>query len=113
MDGVLLFLVTAETISSWFRRIDEGDAGLVHSFYLVNKFPDGARYRVPRSGCGRPLAPLASLSVAASTVTAAARSHMTHRLGTGVYAAQRADLIAGTLIGIWRHPEARCFAERE
>lgn len=44
-----VFLVTAETISSWVRRIDEtGTEALVQTFEPVNKFPDLVRYLVQR-----------------------------------------------------------------
>ena len=44
-----VFLVTAETISSWVRRIEEsGAAALVQTFQPVNKFPDYVRYLVQR-----------------------------------------------------------------
>lgn len=40
-----VFLVTAETISSWGRRIDEtGTEALVETFEPVNKFPALVRY---------------------------------------------------------------------
>jgi putative transposase len=44
-----VFLVTAETIRSWVRRIDEvGAAALVQTFQPVNKFPELVRYLVQR-----------------------------------------------------------------
>ncbi len=44
-----VFLVTADTISSWVRRIDEaGTEALVQTFQPVNKFPDYVRYLVQR-----------------------------------------------------------------
>ena len=44
-----VFLVTAETISSWVRRIDEtGTKALVQTFEPVNKFPELVRYLVQR-----------------------------------------------------------------
>jgi len=44
-----IFLVTAETISSWVRRIDEaGTKALVQTFEPVNKFPELVRYLVQR-----------------------------------------------------------------
>ena len=44
-----VFLVTAETIRSWVRRIDEAGAkALVQTFQPVNKFPDCVRYLVQR-----------------------------------------------------------------
>jgi putative transposase len=43
------FLVTADTISSWVRRIDEeGSGALVQTFKPVNKFPEYVRYLVQR-----------------------------------------------------------------
>ena len=43
------FLVTADTISSWVRRIDEeGSGALVQTFEPVNKFPEYVRYLVQR-----------------------------------------------------------------
>ena len=44
-----IFLVTAETVSSWIRRIDEaGSDALVKISEPVNKFPDYVRYLVQR-----------------------------------------------------------------
>jgi len=44
-----VFLVTADTISSWMRRIDEtGSEALVQTCQPVNKFPDCVRYLVQR-----------------------------------------------------------------
>ena len=44
-----VFLVTAETISSWVRRIDEaGSQALVQIFQPANKFPEVVRYLVQR-----------------------------------------------------------------
>ena len=44
-----VFLVTAETISSWVRRIDEaGTEALVRTVEPVNKFPELIRYLVQR-----------------------------------------------------------------
>jgi putative transposase len=44
-----VFLVTAETISSWVQRIDETGAGaLVQTFQPVNKLPELVRYLVQR-----------------------------------------------------------------
>jgi transcriptional regulator with XRE-family HTH domain len=44
-----VFLVTADTISSWMRRIDEtGSEALVQTCQPVNKFPDCAGYLVQR-----------------------------------------------------------------
>jgi predicted RNA polymerase sigma factor len=44
-----VFLVTAETISSWVQRIDEtGAKALVQTFQPVNKFPELVRYLVQR-----------------------------------------------------------------
>ena len=44
-----VFLVTADTISSWVRRIDEtGTEALVQTCQPVNKFPDCVRYLVQR-----------------------------------------------------------------
>ena len=44
-----VFLVTAETIGSWVRRIDEaGTEALVQTFEPVNKFPELVRYLVQR-----------------------------------------------------------------
>ncbi len=44
-----VFLVTADTISSWVRRIDEtGSEALVQTCQPVNKFPDCAGYLVQR-----------------------------------------------------------------
>jgi putative transposase len=44
-----VFVVTAETISSWVQRIDEAGAGaLVQTFQPVNKFPELVRYLVQR-----------------------------------------------------------------
>ena len=43
------FLVTADTIRSWVRRIDEAGAkALVQTSQPVNKFPDYVRYLVQR-----------------------------------------------------------------
>lgn len=43
------FLLTAETISSWFRRKDEtGSAALVQMAQPVNRYPDFTRYLVQR-----------------------------------------------------------------
>ena len=44
-----VFLVTAETISSWVQRIDETETGaLVQASQPVNKFPELVRYLVQR-----------------------------------------------------------------
>ena len=44
-----VFLVTADTVSSWVRRIDEAGANaLVQTFQPVNKFPELVRYLVQR-----------------------------------------------------------------
>ncbi len=44
-----VFLLTADTISSWMRRIDEtGSEALVQTCQPVNKFPDCAGYLVQR-----------------------------------------------------------------
>jgi transposase len=44
-----VFLVTAETVSSWIRRIDEAGAqALVQTGQPVNKFPELVRYLVQR-----------------------------------------------------------------
>ena len=44
-----VFVVTADTISSWMRRIDEtGSEALVQTCQPVNKFPDCAGYLVQR-----------------------------------------------------------------
>jgi len=44
-----VFLVMAETISSWVRRIDEAGAeALAQTFQPVSKFPDCVRYLVQR-----------------------------------------------------------------
>jgi hypothetical protein len=44
-----VFLATAETISSWVRRIDEtGTEALVQTFEPVNRFPELVRYLVQR-----------------------------------------------------------------
>ena len=44
-----VLLVTADTISSWVRRIDEaGSEALVQTCQPVNKFPDCVRYLVQR-----------------------------------------------------------------
>ncbi len=44
-----VFLVTAETISSWIRRVDEaGSEALVQTCQSVNKFPELVRYLVQR-----------------------------------------------------------------
>ena len=44
-----VFLVTADTISAWVRRIDEaGTEALVQTCQPVNKFPDCVRYLVQR-----------------------------------------------------------------
>jgi putative transposase len=44
-----VFLVTAETVSSWVRRMDEAGTGaLVQTGQPVNKFPEFVRYMVQR-----------------------------------------------------------------